>query len=40
MGVGYPYDDPKPSTGLGTSDVIVGQTAQETSSLTDDVNMW
>ena len=35
--MGYAYEDPKQSTGLGPSDVIVGQTAEETSSLTDEV---
>ena len=35
--MGYSYDYPKQSTGLGTSNVIVGQTAEETSSLTDEV---
>ena len=38
MDEGYPYDDPKPSTDSGPSDVAVGQTVEDhdvTSSLTN-----
>ena len=40
MDEGYAYEDPKPSTGLGPSDVAVGQTVEDhdvTSSLTNEV---
>ena len=40
MDEGYAYEDPKPSTGSGVSDVAVSQTAEDrdvTSSLTNEV---